>query len=226
MDINYSPKYLNYVPTCLSCSTGLEISCKSTMFSLAVLIKFIFSWQVTMPKHPLSWIVFINSWHEWCPRLLPGTHGWIMAMQGAVMTTILLWNHRGILYLVTLAQPEFDYARVCYICGSRGWKDYRDNIPKWLSMMRYKNDIQREKQMLYSNTYMGDLEKRCWWTYLWGRNGKADVENKLVDTAGEGEGEMSWEGSIDIYTPPCINQIASGKLLYNTGGPVWCSVMT
>ena len=32
--------------------------------------------------------------------------------------------------------------------------------------------------------------------------------------------------STDIYTLPRVKQLASGKLLYNTGSPAWCSVMT
>ena len=32
-----------------------------------------------------------------------------------------------------------------------------------------------------------------------------------------GEGGMSWESSTDIYTPPCVQQIASGKLLLAQG---------
>ena len=34
------------------------------------------------------------------------------------------------------------------------------------------------------------------------------------------------ESSIDIYTLPCVKQIATGKLLYNTGNSVQGSVMT
>ena len=40
-----------------------------------------------------------------------------------------------------------------------------------------------------------------------------------MDTVGEGEGRMNWERSIDIHTLPCVTQITSGKLLYNTGSP-------
>ena len=43
---------------------------------------------------------------------------------------------------------------------------------------------------------------------------------------GEGEGGMSWERSIDIYPPPCVAWIASGKLLYSTGSSARCSVGT
>ena len=35
----------------------------------------------------------------------------------------------------------------------------------------------------------------------------------------KGEGGANRESSVDIYTPPCIEQIASWKLLYNTGSP-------
>ena len=34
---------------------------------------------------------------------------------------------------------------------------------------------------------MLNLEKWYWWTYLQGRSGDIDVENRLVDTVGEGE---------------------------------------
>ena len=52
-----------------------------------------------------------------------------------------------------------------------------------------------------------------------------DVENGVVDTAGEGERGIDWE-STDLYTPPCVKSIASVKLLYNTGSSARCSVMT
>ena len=57
-------------------------------------------------------------------------------------------------------------------------------------------------------------------------NGDADVENRIVDTVREEQGRMNWENNIDIYTPPCVQQIADKKLLSNTGSPAWCSVMT
>ena len=42
------------------------------------------------------------------------------------------------------------------------------------------------------------------WTCLQGRNGDTDVENGLVETAGEGESEMNEESSIDIYVLSCV----------------------
>jgi len=38
--------------------------------------------------------------------------------------------------------------------------------------------------------------------------------------------KTNWGSSTDIYTLSCVKHIASGKLLYNTGSPAWCSVMT
>ena len=47
---------------------------------------------------------------------------------------------------------------------------------------------ERGKQILYINTYMWNLEKWYRWTGLQGRNGDTDVENKHMDTKGEGGG--------------------------------------
>ena len=50
-----------------------------------------------------------------------------------------------------------------------------------------------------------------------GRNRDSDIENRLTDTAWEGEGGMNKESSIETYTSPCVKQIASGNLLYDAG---------
>ena len=43
------------------------------------------------------------------------------------------------------------------------------------------------------------------------------IESTLVHTvAGEKSG-MNGGGSINIYTPPCVKEMAGEKLLYNTG---------
>ena len=51
---------------------------------------------------------------------------------------------------------------------------------------------EREKQILYINvyTYIWNLEKWCWWTYLQSRDRDADVENGLGDTEQE---ERVWQ---------------------------------
>ena len=58
------------------------------------------------------------------------------------------------------------------------------------------NKSEREKQVSHINPYMWNLEKWCWWTYLQGRNRDTGIENRLTDTAGEGEGGTNWENSI------------------------------
>ena len=88
---------------------------------------------------------------------------------------------------------------------------------------RIKSDI---TEQLNTHTPHG-IEKTWYWlTYLQGRNRDTDLENGLVDTAGEGEGGTNWESSIEIYILPYVKLIASGKLLYNTGSSSQCSMTT
>ena len=68
---------------------------------------------------------------------------------------------------------------------------------------------------------MTELQK----SNMQGRNRDTDIENGLVDAAGEGEWGTNLESSIEIYSLPCVKWIASGKLLYKTGRAS-CSVMT
>ena len=59
-----------------------------------------------------------------------------------------------------------------------------------------------------------------------GRNGHTDVENGLVDVAGEGESGMNGESGISIYTLPRVKWAAGEKFLYKRGSSAWHSVMT
>ena len=43
------------------------------------------------------------------------------------------------------------------------------------------------------------------------------IQNRLVDTVGDGESRMNKERSTDTYTFPYVKQIASGNLLYDAG---------
>ena len=79
---------------------------------------------------------------------------------------------------------------------------------------------EREKQILYINAYMWNLEKWYRWTGLQGRSRGTDIENKRVDTKGGkwreggGGGGKNWEIGIDIYTLICIKWITNKNLLY------------
>ena len=78
--------------------------------------------------------------------------------------------------------------------------------------------IQGEGRQKKKNKYR--IFNACIWNLrscLQGKTRNAAVDNGLVDTAGEGQGERNGASGTDVYTLPCIKQVASGKLLYNTG---------
>ena len=47
-----------------------------------------------------------------------------------------------------------------------------------------------------------------------------------MDTVGKAQSGTDGESSINIYTLSCVKWIAAEKFLYNTGSPVWHSVMS
>ena len=49
-------------------------------------------------------------------------------------------------------------------------------------------------------------KKWYWWTYLQGRNREADIEKRVVDTVGKGEGGMKWGSNTETYTWPCSHR--------------------
>ena len=57
---------------------------------------------------------------------------------------------------------------------------------------------------------MLNLEKWYWWTYLQGRSGDIDVENRLVDTVGEGE-----DGIIEKVALTCTHSGIKLWLIHN-----------
>ena len=61
---------------------------------------------------------------------------------------------------------------------------------------------ERERQILYVNTYTRNLDRWYWWNDLQGSNGDTDIKNRLLDTVGQGEGRMIWENSPEMYTWP------------------------
>ena len=57
-----------------------------------------------------------------------------------------------------------------------------------------------------------------------GRNRDADIESRLVDTAGEGVEGANGESSMDAYTLPYVKLIVSANLLYDSGNSKGSSV--
>ena len=82
---------------------------------------------------------------------------------------------------------------------------------------------QKEKQIPYINVYILNLEKWYWWTYLEDRSRYANVESQHVDTEVEGEEGVNWEIGTDVYAPPCVKRITSGKLPCSSAqlGALW-----
>ena len=71
----------------------------------------------------------------------------------------------------------------CAIC--RNVDGPRDCHTEW-------SKPKREKQISYNIAYMCNLEKWHRWTYLQSRNRDTEVENKCMDT--KGEGGVGWIG--------------------------------
>ena len=65
---------------------------------------------------------------------------------------------------------------------------------QWVFRVDFLQDL-----IWYINTYIWNLEKWYWWTYFQGRHRDADIENRLVDIVGEGEGGENWQSSTEIY---------------------------
>ena len=82
---------------------------------------------------------------------------------------------------------------------------------------------EKEKQILYTNTYIWNLERWYWWSYFQGNSGDIDIENRLMDTAGWVERRsvgcmerVTWK-----LTLPYVNYIANRNFLYNSGNSNW-----
>ena len=45
---------------------------------------------------------------------------------------------------------------------------------------------ERERQMLYINAYIWNLERWYWWSYMQGSKGNTDVKSRLLDSVEEG----------------------------------------
>ena len=102
----------------------------------------------------------------------------------AVIITMSQWN---------IIQPEKEYVWV----SSNEVDEPRAYDTEW-------SKSEREKQIANINTYIWNLERWYWWTYLQGSDGDTDVDNRPVNTVGEGEGGVNWDSSLETYTLPYV----------------------
>ena len=58
------------------------------------------------------------------------------------------------------------------------------------------------------------------------RKRDTDVQNRLLDSMGEGEGGMIWENSIETCILSSVKQIASPGWMHETSAWGWCTGMT
>ena len=63
---------------------------------------------------------------------------------------------------------------------------------------------------------------------MWGNNGEADIENRIMDrvVGEEGEGGTDGESGMETSTSPYVTLIASGNFLYDLGSSNRNSVTT
>ena len=53
-----------------------------------------------------------------------------------------------------------------------------------------------------------------------------DVQNRLLDSVGEGEGGMFWENSIETCILPRVKRITSPGWMHETSARTWCTGKT
>ena len=81
---------------------------------------------------------------------------------------------------------------------------------------------QKEKNKYCILTYIYiESKKYYWWTCLHRGNGDTDVENALVDIAGEGEAGRNWKSSTDTYTL-CLLSHKLGVINARSWGALLC----
>ena len=75
---------------------------------------------------------------------------------------------------------------------------------------------ERETPIPYIIAYIWNLERQ-WQFYMQGSKRNTDVKNRLLDSVGEGEGEMIWKNSIETCILPYVKQMTSANLMHEVG---------
>ena len=84
---------------------------------------------------------------------------------------------------------------------------------------------EREKQILYTNAYIWNLERWYWWNYLQGSNGDKDTEKDLWTTKGGREDRVGYMERVTWkIILPYIKQTANWNLLYDYENSNWGKV--
>ena len=113
----------------------------------------------------------------WKPPRCPSTDEWIKK---------LWYMHNGIL---------LSHKKECIWISSNEMDEPRTYYTEW-------NESERERQILYSNAYIQNLEK-WYWKYLQGNIGETDVENSHMDI-GRGEKRVRYMERVTYYILPYV----------------------
>ena len=68
-------------------------------------------------------------------------------------------------------------------------------LMRWMNLepiiqSEVRSKSERERQMLYINAYIWNLERRYRKSYVQGSKGDTDIKKRILDSAGGGEGGM------------------------------------
>ena len=80
-------------------------------------------------------------------------------------------------------------------------------------------ESERERQTLYINAYIRNLERWYQRSYMQGSKGDTDVKNRLLDSVGEDKGGMFRENSIETGTLLYVKQITSASWIHEAEYP-------
>ena len=93
------------------------------------------------------------------------------------------------------------------------------SLMKWMKLepMIQTEVSQKERQILYINSYVWNLERRYQWSYMQGSTGDTDVKNRLLDSVREDEGGMIWENSVETCVLLYAKQMPSAWSMREAG---------
>ena len=98
--------------------------------------------------------------------------------------------------------------KLWYICTTECYSVIKRNefesvLVRWMNLEPVIWSEVREKQILYTNTYIWNLEKWYWWIYLQGSSGDADREQTYGHSGGRRGGNELREEHWNIHITKC-----------------------
>ena len=87
-----------------------------------------------------------------------------------------------------------------------------------------RSKSEKETQILYIITYIQNLERQKWWSFM--QDSKRDRYKEQTFGLGEGEGGMIWENNIETCILPYVKQMTSASSIHEAGTQSRCSGTT